>query len=158
MEVNRTIKKDKLPVLITQAVISVLLFVLGVYNCIVNPDPLWISLIVFPLSIFLPHPQPPTFSSIPEEEERSDQDQVDGHTPASIKRCRQYRLRRILFACHICICILIIVAGICGFILLTHYRIVWVALTAFGVGCLLPTPLVLLFESNNGIGRCTTNA
>ena len=134
--------KDKLPLLIVQLLISIALIVVGLYNCTVyGIDSLWVSLIVFPLSIFLPHPQPPTFPAL---ESDSDQDQVDGPTPASIKRAKKYKTLRLLFVCYIIACVALIILGICGLALLNFWRALWVTLIAFAVGCLLPTPLILL--------------
>ena len=105
-------------------------------------DSFWISLIVFPLSLFVPHPQSPTFSTLNPED--SEQDQVDGPTPASINRARRYRIQRLLFICYIITCVTLIIIGISCLSLLNRLQALWVALIAFALGCLLPTPLVLL--------------
>ena len=145
MELNPKIKKDNIPVLIAQLIISLLLIGVGLYNCTVNGiDRFWISLIVFPISVFLPHPQAPDFPLL-RDEILPDQDQVDGPTPESINRDRQYNLRRAGFICYICACLVICVISICCLALLNDWQIVWTALMTVSVGCLLPTPLVLLY-------------
>ena len=117
----------KLCLLVLQLLLGALLVVVGLYNCTVSGiDPLWVSLIVLPVSIFLPHPHPPKLPSVDDETD-SGIDVPDGPTPESIRRYKEHRIRRIVFALHIIV-----------------WRALWIALITFAVGCLVPTPLILL--------------
>lgn len=150
-------KRDKLLLVIIQLLISVTLIGVGLYNCTVNGiNPLWVSLIVFPVSVFLPHPEHPVFPTWDAED--SDQDQVDGPTPESISRSHCYRNRRLVFICHFLICITLTIVGICGLIAQKRLRALSVGLIAFGCGCLLPTPFILLREPTNGVCRSPTHS
>ena len=134
---------EKLLLVIIQLLISATLIVVGLYNCTVyGINALWVSLIVLPVSVFLPHPRPPTFPTWDTED--SDQDQVDGPTPESIHRSRRYRNLRFVFISHIIACVALTIVGVCGLILRARFRALWVGLIAFGTGCLLPTPFILL--------------
>ena len=59
-EIVRQWQKSKWPVVLAQLLLGAVLIGVGLYNCTVSGiDPLWVSLIVLPVSIFLPHPQAP---------------------------------------------------------------------------------------------------
>ena len=141
MEIIR--QKSKLPVVVAQLFLGALLIAVGLYNCTVNGiDPLWVSLIVLPVSIFLPHPQSPV---LPPEETHDDVDVPDGPTPNTLQHHRQHRRQKLVFALHIFVCLTFAAVGICGLVLLdSRLRILWVALITFAVGCLVPTPFILL--------------
>ena len=119
MEIIRTCKKSKLPVVLAQLFLGALLIGVGLYNCTVNGiDPLWVSLIVLPVSIFLPHPQPPVLSSAP------DVDATDGTVPANLQHHRQHHCQKLVFAVHIFVCLTLAAVGIFGLVLLdSHLRI-----------------------------------
>ena len=135
----------KLCLLVLQLLLGALLVVVGLYNCTVSGiDPLWVSLIVLPVSIFLPHPHPPKLPSADDETD-SGIDVPDGPTPESIRRYKEHRIRRIVFALHIIVCLTIASVGVCCLLILdSHWRSLWIALITFAVGCLVPTPLILL--------------
>ena len=145
--IHQTQKKTKLPVVVAQLFLGVLLIGVGLYNCTVNGiDPLWVSLIVLPVSIFLPHPQPPALPPRETPDEPTHNvDTPDGPTPAALQHHRQHRHQTLVFAFHIVVCLTLAAVGICGLVLLdSRLRILWVALITFAVGCLVPTPFILL--------------
>lgn len=140
MEVIRSCKKNKLPAVVAQLLLGALLIGVGLYNCTVNGiDPLWVSLIVLPVSVFLPHPTPPALP----QESSSNEDVPDG--PAVVTTQREHRNRKLLFGIHIAVCLIIATVGICGLVFRgPPLRTLWVALITFAVGCLVPTPFILL--------------
>ena len=149
--------KDKLPVVIIQLLISITLIAVGLYNCTVyGIDSLWVSLVLFPLGVLLPHPEPPVFTTLELGCENCDRDQVDGPTPESKRRARHFRILRVVFICHTVTCITVLLVGICCLFLLSHLQPLWVALITFSIGCLLPTPFILLQEPDCGVVRCPT--
>ena len=144
MEIIGQGQKSKLPVVVAQLFLGALLIGVGLYNCTVNGiDPLWVSLIVLPVSIFLPHPQPPVLQQQPPRPDGDDDDIPDGPTLATLQH--SHRRQTWLFAAHIFVCLTLAAIGICGLVLLdSRLRILWVALLTFAVGCLVPTPFILL--------------
>ena len=130
----------KLFIVILQILLGVILISVGLYNCTVNGiDPLWVSLIVLPVSIFLPHPQAPVRAS----SEDNGVDVPDGLTSNTLHR--RHLRHHLPFIVYVFICLTIATVGICCLLILDdRWRTLWIALITLAVGCLVPTPFILL--------------
>lgn len=124
---------SKIPLLIAQVVISLVLIVSGIYNCIVNTSmrPFWVSLIVFPAGLFLPHPELPK-----KVLELTNLDQIDGHQ-------QRQNFLWVRFCIQIVLCLCLIGVGIYN-LCVDSKDPIWTALVVFPLGCILPSPCTIV--------------
>ena len=145
---NLLATQHKSIVILTQIVISIVIIVVGLYQCATTSpvDPLWINLIVFVTSSFLPHPQISKPSNKDDNDSVNVEDTVDRVVSTEGEQTPS-NLRRTLFIGHLTFCLIVGTIGVVGLSSDSKdLHNLWASLIAFAVGCLLPTPLTLILS------------
>ena len=154
MGMSGLVSQRQFAVISTQIVVSVIIVIVGLYQCIFTSpvDPLWVNLIIFVVSSFLPHPQTPKPSTYNNDVdvEDCDKDTSDGVSTEVTRATSKSpsNLRWGFFIAHLSLCLIVGAVGVIGLVFGSKkLHLLWASLIAFAVSCLLPTPLTLLTPS-----------